>query len=177
MDSQATEAINANQTRVATDIDESVAVEQLLILPLAEGQLHGRVTPAVQQQPLRSTPLLIPRAPPPTRKKRHKIVSATPISPLRQPVSFPVRDQTPFSETRENPFPDNSTFKHPAMSPPPPTLPCRTTFVHQHQNTLDTTTLKAMNTLLHLRVLGSSRRKELSSLHLASRQLHLILIL
>ena len=57
MDSQATEAISENQTRVAGAMDESAAVEQLPVLPLA---VTSTMTPAVQQ-PLPSLPLLTPR--------------------------------------------------------------------------------------------------------------------
>jgi hypothetical protein len=62
MDSQATEAINQNHTRVTGAMDESTAVEQLPVLPLAE--TTSPVTPAVQQ-PLPSSPLLTPRPPTP----------------------------------------------------------------------------------------------------------------
>ncbi|KAI2502759.1 hypothetical protein MHU86_11663 [Fragilaria crotonensis] len=61
MDSQATEAINENQTRVAASMDEAVAIEQLPVPPLAEAPPR---TPTVQQ-PLPSSPLLTPRPPTP----------------------------------------------------------------------------------------------------------------
>ena len=65
MDSQVTEAINENQTRVATALNESSAVEQLPVLPLTETQLYAPMTPAVQQSLLPSTPLITPRPPTP----------------------------------------------------------------------------------------------------------------
>jgi hypothetical protein len=61
MDSQATEAVNKNQTRVAAAMDESSAIEQLPVPPLAK---TPPMTPAVQQ-PLPSSPLLTPRPPTP----------------------------------------------------------------------------------------------------------------
>ncbi|KAI2491581.1 hypothetical protein MHU86_22986 [Fragilaria crotonensis] len=61
MDSQATEAINENQTRVAASMDEAVAIEQLPVPPLAEAPPR---TPTVPQ-PLPSSPLLTPRPPTP----------------------------------------------------------------------------------------------------------------
>jgi hypothetical protein len=66
MDSQVTEAINENQTRVATAMDDSSAVEQLPVLPLAETHLHAPMTPAVQQPLLPSIPLITPKPPTPT---------------------------------------------------------------------------------------------------------------
>jgi hypothetical protein len=59
MDSQATEAVNENQTRVAADMNESSAIEQLPVPPLAE---TSPMTLAVQQ-PLPSSPLLTLRPP------------------------------------------------------------------------------------------------------------------
>ncbi len=54
-------------------------------------------------------------------------VPATQISPFHQSVFSSVREQTPMSETRENPVPDNVPFDHPAKWPilpasPPPTM-------------------------------------------------------
>jgi hypothetical protein len=67
MDSQATDAIDENQTRVATAMDEATAIEQLPVLPPAETQMPSPMTPAVQQPPpLPSTLLITPRAPTPT---------------------------------------------------------------------------------------------------------------
>ena len=66
MDSQTTEAINENQTRVATAMDEATAIEQLPVPPPAETQMHSPMTPAVQQPPSPSTPLITPRPPTPT---------------------------------------------------------------------------------------------------------------
>ena len=67
MDSQTTTDINENQTRVATAMDEATAVEQLPVPPPAEIQLQAPTrTPAVQQQPLPSTPMVTPRPPTPT---------------------------------------------------------------------------------------------------------------
>ena len=148
MDSQATDAVNENQARVAAAMDESAAIEQLPVPPLAE---TPPMTPAVQQ-PLPSSPLLTPRPPtpmtsqtrempidhrslqsPPTPDIRNSSlqlrshtsseakeqtpskVPATPISPVHQPVFSPVREQTPMSETRESPAPDDLSFEQPAM--------------------------------------------------------------
>ena len=66
IDSQVTEAINENQTRIATAMDQYSAVDQLPVLPLAETQLHAPMTPAVQPPLLPSTPLITPRPPTPT---------------------------------------------------------------------------------------------------------------
>jgi hypothetical protein len=154
MDSQVTEAINENQTRVATAMDESSAVEQLPVLPLAETQLHAPMTPAVQQPLLPRSPLITPRPPFPTMSQTREKpddhqplqfppmpdirnsslqlrspfslqakeetpcnVPASLISPFHQPVFSPVREQTPMSETRENPVPDKVPFDQPAASP------------------------------------------------------------
>ena len=66
MDSQATTDINENQTRVATAMHEATAIEQLPVPPPAKTQLHTPMTPAIQQQPLPSTPMITPRPPTPT---------------------------------------------------------------------------------------------------------------
>ncbi len=67
MDSQATDAIDENQTRVATAMDEATAIKQLQVPPPAETQMPSPMTPAVQQPPpLPSSPLITPRPPTPT---------------------------------------------------------------------------------------------------------------
>ena len=66
MDIQTTTDINENQTRVATAMDEATTVEQLPVPPPAEIQVQAPMTPAVQQQPLPSTPMVSPRPPTPT---------------------------------------------------------------------------------------------------------------
>ena len=167
MDSQTTNAIDENQTRVATAMDEATAIEQLPVPPPAETQMHSPMTPAVPQPPPSpSTPLTTPRPPTPTmsqtreqaiefrslqspptpdirnspRERRShssseakeetpRKVPATPISPVHQPIFSPVMEQTPMSETRETPVPDNSVTgaksPMPPTSPPPPTSPRR----------------------------------------------------
>ncbi|KAI2511912.1 hypothetical protein MHU86_2428 [Fragilaria crotonensis] len=163
MDSQATEAINENQTRVATSMDEAVAIEQLPVPPLAEAPPR---TPTVQQ-PLPSSPLLTPRPPTPMMSQTRSSLSILGLSsllqrqtselhlcnavtlqltsqgsdatqgpsypdlPVHQPIFSPVREQTPMSETRESPVPDNAFAldsprdEQPVKSPPPPTSPRR----------------------------------------------------
>ena len=55
MDSQTTDVIRENRTRVATAMDEATAIEQLPVLPLAETQMHTPMAPAVQLPPLPSS--------------------------------------------------------------------------------------------------------------------------
>ncbi|KAI2502608.1 hypothetical protein MHU86_11873 [Fragilaria crotonensis] len=74
---QATEAINENQTRVAASMDEAVAIEQLPVPPLAEAPPR---TPTVQQ-PLPSSPLLTPRPPTPLMSQRGAVYRSS-VSPV-----------------------------------------------------------------------------------------------
>ncbi|KAI2513915.1 hypothetical protein MHU86_299 [Fragilaria crotonensis] len=80
MDSQATEAINENQTRVAASMDEAVAIEQLPVPPLAEAPPR---TPTVPQ-PLPSSPLLTPRPPTPMMSQTRSSLSILGLSSLLQ---------------------------------------------------------------------------------------------
>jgi hypothetical protein len=63
MDSQATNAINKNQTRVATAMDQAVAVDQLPVSPPAKTQLTAP-TPLTPRPPPPTIPLLTPRPQP-----------------------------------------------------------------------------------------------------------------
>ncbi|KAI2492953.1 hypothetical protein MHU86_21592 [Fragilaria crotonensis] len=141
MDSQATEAINENQTRVAASMDEAVAIEQLPVPPLAEAPPRTPTRGAVYRSSV---------SPVSSNARHQNFTSATPstlqltsqgrdatqgpsypISPVHQPIFSPVREQTPMSETRESPVPDNAFAldsprdEQPVKSPPPPTSPRR----------------------------------------------------
>ncbi len=68
MDSQTTEAVNENQTTVATAMDKTTAVEDLVpVPPPAVTQLPAPATTTtvapVQPPPFPSTPLMTPRPP------------------------------------------------------------------------------------------------------------------
>jgi hypothetical protein len=105
MNSQVSEAINENQTRVATAMDESSAVEQLPVLPLAETQLHAPMTPAVQQPLLQSTPLITPRPPTPTMSQTRE-----------QPVDLQSLQSPPTPDIRNLSLQRHSPFKRHAKS-------------------------------------------------------------
>ena len=62
MDSQATDAVNENQTRVATAMDQAVAVDQLPVSPPPETQLTTP-TPLTPRPPPPTAPLMTPRPP------------------------------------------------------------------------------------------------------------------
>ncbi|KAI2509754.1 hypothetical protein MHU86_4607 [Fragilaria crotonensis] len=118
MDSQATEAINENQTRVAASMDEAVAIEQLPVPPLAEAPPR---TPTVQQP--------LPTHKP--RKRRHARYQL-PRSPQFISQSSPQFGSRPQCLKRgESPVPDNAFAldsprdEQPVKSPPPPTSPRR----------------------------------------------------
>ena len=83
MDSQTTDVINENQTRVASAMDEATAIDQLPVPPPAETQLHTPMTHAVQQSPLLSTPLTTPRPPTPTLKGGSSLLIFDPSSLLQ----------------------------------------------------------------------------------------------
>ena len=205
MDSQATDAINENQTRVTTAMDQAVAVDQLPFSPPAETQL---TTPTllVLRPPPPTTPLMTPSLPTPMSQTREQPFTthlqspptsdirnssprhsdhtriqqtespqrnspATPTSPPCQPVFSPVQEHTLRFETRENQDPDSDTperhLRHPSLRAAP------AAFAHRH-SALDTTALKDTVTL-HLQVLGSLKKMELSCLQLPSGQHHLTL--
>ncbi|KAI2494789.1 hypothetical protein MHU86_19740 [Fragilaria crotonensis] len=133
MDSQATEAINENQTRVAASMDEAVAIEQLPVPPLAEAPPR---TPTVPQ-PLPSSPLLTPRPPTPmmsqTREQsidpRSLQSPPTPdirTSPLqRRPLQLTSQGRDATQGPSYPDLPSSSANLLPIKSPPPPTSPRR----------------------------------------------------
>jgi hypothetical protein len=75
MDSQTTEAVNKNQTAVATAMDKTTAVEVLPVPPPAVTQLPAPATTTVtpiQPTPLPSTPLMTPKPPTPRSQTREQ---------------------------------------------------------------------------------------------------------
>jgi hypothetical protein len=109
MDSQATEAVNENQTRVAAAMDESSAIEQLPVPPLAE---TPPMTPAVQQ-PLPSSPLLTPRPPTPmmSQTREMPIDHRSLQSPPTPDISNPSLQLRPHSSSQAK---DGTPHKVPA---------------------------------------------------------------
>ncbi|KAI2505861.1 hypothetical protein MHU86_8557 [Fragilaria crotonensis] len=139
MDSQATEAINENQTRVAASMDEAVAIEQLPVPPLAEAPPR---TPTVPQ-PLPSSPLLTPRPPTPMMSQTRSSLSILGLSSLLQRQTSELHlcnaVHTPAHKPRKRrharsqlpDLPSSSANLLPSSgrpqfkSPPPPTSPRR----------------------------------------------------
>ena len=99
MDSQTTTNINENQTRVATAMDEATAVEQLPVPPPAEIQLQAPTTPAVQQQPLPSSPMVTPRPSTPTMSRMRE--QPIDLRSLQSPPTPDIRNYTPAHKLRE----------------------------------------------------------------------------
>ena len=93
--------------------------------PIDLRSLQSPPTPDIRNSPLQRRSHSSSEAKEQTPRK----VPATPISPVHQPVFSPVMEQTPMSETRETPVPDNSVTgaksPMPPTSPPPPTSPRR----------------------------------------------------